>query len=228
VSRVLARHAPQGQRLLEAAADPEGLYRGLLRLQPLRELSAVLGPLLADAARPLPRPGPANAREAMADDAARYLPDDLLVKEDRALMAHGVEGRHPFLDGRVRRAARDLDHRGSLGRGRQKQVLRAFVRAAVDPDLARVAKRGFGFPVDAMYRGPLRALAEEVLLGRSSRERGWLSPAGTRRVLQDHLRGARDAGQTLHALVMLELWARRVLDGHAPPHEGHRRTSVAK
>ncbi len=215
VASLLSRHAPQGARLLSASEDPEGLYRGLLRLQPVEALAAVLSPVLADVVKPAARGGPTTPEEAMADDLARYLPDDLLVKEDRAFMAHGVEGRHPFLDSRVRRAAHDLDHRGSLSRGRQKQFLRAFVRENVDPHLARVAKHGFAFPIDAMYRGPLRPLAEDVLLGQRTRERGWLAPVGTRRLLQQHLRGQVDAGQTLHALLMLELWARRVLDAVA-------------
>ncbi len=212
VSKVLQKRMPGGARLLRAADDPEGLYRGLLRLQPLDEVRQVLGPLLESVSDPEPRPGPTNAWEAMAEDLMRYLPDDLLVKEDRAFMAHSVEGRYPYLDGRVRRAARDLELQGSAGRGRQKQVLRAYVRDAVDPELARVAKHGFAFPVDEMYRGPLRGLAEDCLLGQRARERGFVSPAGARRLLSDHIHGARTVGQTLHALVMLELWARRVLD----------------
>lgn len=213
VSKVLERQMPGGARLLQAAGDPEGIYRGLLRLQPLPEIRSVLGPLLEGVGDPAPRRGPANAWEAMAEDLMRYLPDDLLVKEDRAFMAHSVEGRYPYLDGRVRRAARDLELRGGLGRGRQKEVLRAYVRDVVDPDLASVAKHGFAFPVDAMYRGPLRGVAEECLLSKRPRERGFISPAGARRLLSDHLHGARTAGQTVHALVMLELWAQRVLDG---------------
>jgi asparagine synthase (glutamine-hydrolysing) len=215
VSRVIERRVPQGARLLRAAGDPQGLYRGLLRLQPVAALRPVLGPLLQGVAEPSPRSGPADARQAMAEDFARYLPDDLLVKEDRALMAHAVEGRHPYLDARVRRAARDLDLRGAAGRARQKQVLRAYVREVVDADLARAPKHGFGFPVDALYRGPLLPLAQEALLGRRARERGFVAPAGARRLLRDHQHGACRAGATLHALVMLELWARRVLDAPA-------------
>jgi asparagine synthase (glutamine-hydrolysing) len=210
--KAMGKHAPSGARLLHAAGDPEGLYRGLLRLQPIAEMRGILGPLLEGVADPEPRSGPTTPRDAMADDHQRYLPDDLLVKEDRAFMAHAVEGRHPFLDGRVRRAARDLEITGGAGRGRQKHVLRAYVREAVDADLARVAKHGFSFPVDALYRGPLKPLAEDCLLGREARERGFVSPAGARRLLEDHGHGAREGGQTIHALVMLELWARRVLD----------------
>ncbi len=212
VSKVIQKRMPQGARLLQAAGDPQGLYRGLLRLQPLGEVKGVLGPLLEEVGDPEPRGGPETAWEAMADDLARYLPDDLLVKEDRAFMAHAVEGRYPFLDGRVRRAARDLELKGGPGRARQKQVLRAFVREAIDTDLARTPKHGFAFPVDALYRTTLRGLAEDALLGTQARDRGFLSPAGARRLLRDHLHGVKQAGQTIHAFVMLELWARRVLD----------------
>jgi asparagine synthase (glutamine-hydrolysing) len=213
LSDVLSRAAPEGARLLRAVADPQGLYRGLLRLAPIQEVRGLMGPLLGRVADPEPRPGPRNAREAMADDLVNYLPDDLLVKEDRALLAHGVEGRHPFLDARVRAAAARIELRGGPGRGRQKQVLRAYVREVIDPDLSRAPKRGFAFPVDAFYRGPLRSLAEDVLGGRTARDRGFVSPAGARRLLRDHLTGTRNVGAVIHALVMLELWARRVLDG---------------
>lgn len=212
VARVLERNAPASARLLHASADPQGLYRGLLRLQPVPELRAVLGPALSGVAEPEPRRGPRTPREAMGDDLARYLPDDLLVKEDRALMAHGVEGRHPFLDHRVRRAAARVEVTGQPGRAQQKRILRAYVQESVDPDLARVAKHGFAFPVDTLYRGPLRPLAQDALLGKAARERGFVAPSGARRLLKDHVSGARQVGQTLHALVMLELWARRVLD----------------
>jgi hypothetical protein len=83
----------------------------------------------------------------------------------------------------------------------------------VDPDLARVAKRGFAFPVDALYRGPLRPLAEDTLGSRRTLERGFVEPAAARRLLREHSTGSRTAGAVLHAMVMLELWARRVLDG---------------
>jgi asparagine synthase (glutamine-hydrolysing) len=212
-SAVLQRSVPAGARVLRAAADPEGLYRGLLRLQPLAHTRLLLGPVLERVADPAPVAGPRNAAEAMADDRRRYLPDDLLVKEDRALSAHGVEGRHPFLDARVQRAAAAIEVTGRPGRGRQKQLLRAYVREMVDPDLARGAKRGFAFPVDELYRGPLRPLAEEMLASRRTIERGFVAAPGARRLLHDHAVGSRNAGSVLHALVMLELWARRVLDG---------------
>jgi asparagine synthase (glutamine-hydrolysing) len=211
-SRLLDRALPAGARLLRAAGDVEGLYRGLLRLLPERELRTLLGPVLAAVPEPERAPGPADARAAMADDLARYLPDDLLVKEDRALMAFGVEGRHPFLDGRVLAAAEHLAHRGSPRRGRQKQLLRAYVREVLDPDLAESAKRGFAFPVDALYRGPLRPLAEEMLCSPRTRERGLLDATAARHLLRDHLTAARPLGAAIHAAVMLELWCRRVLD----------------
>ncbi len=212
VAAVLDRAAPDGARVLRAAADPEGLYRGLLRLQAPDEFAAVAGPALDGVAAFGGEAGPSSAMAAMVDDHHRYLPDDLLVKEDRALMAHAIEGRHPFLDARVAAAAARLEIRGGTGRGRQKQVLRAYVREIVDPDLAAAGKRGFGFPCDALYAGALLPLAQDVLLSRRARERGFTDPATVERVVRDHAAGRASRGAVIHALVMLELWARRVLD----------------
>jgi asparagine synthase (glutamine-hydrolysing) len=209
----MSRAVPAGARALRAAGDPEGFYRGLLRLQPVEEAEEVAGPLLRGLTDPFETFSPmGGAEEAMEDDLSRYLPDDLLVKEDRALMAHGVEGRHPFLDRRVEAAAGRVELRGGPGRGRQKQVLRAYVREVVDPDLARVRKRGFAFPCDALYAGPLRPLSEDLLLSRRTRERGFTDANAVTRILREHATGKRPAGRVVHALVMLELWARRVLD----------------
>lgn len=213
VAAMLDRTAPTGARVLRASADPEGLYRGLLRIQGPDEFAAVAGPVLDGVAAFDGDAGPASAPAAMADDRMRYLPDDLLVKEDRALMAHGVEGRHPFLDRRVAAAAERLELRGGTGRGKQKQVLRAYVREIVDPDLAAGGKRGFAFPCDALYGGPLLHLAQDVLFARRARERGFTVPAAVERLVRDHAAGRARRGAVIHALVMLELWARRVLDG---------------
>jgi asparagine synthase (glutamine-hydrolysing) len=212
VAAVLAHAAPQGARLLDASADQGGLYRGLQRLTTSDERRLLVGPRLRDADIDDALPGPTTAAEAMADDRARYLPDDLLVKEDRALMAHALEGRHPFLDRRVAAAASRVELRGSVGRGRQKQVLRAFVREVVDPDLARVSKRGFAFPVDSLYADRLAPLAEDVLGSRSARHRGLVRPDEALRTAREHRAGRRTCGAVIHALVMIELWARRVLD----------------
>jgi asparagine synthase (glutamine-hydrolysing) len=213
VAAVLARAAPEGARLLAASADPEGLYRGLQRQIAPDALREVAGEALLPHLDDPPDPGPSTAEDAMADDRRRYLPDDLLVKEDRALMAHGIEGRHPFLDSRVAAAAARVEVSGSAGRGRQKAVLRAFVREIVDPDLADAPKRGFAFPVDALYAGPLGTFAEQVVTSQPARERGFFRHAEALRLVREHRAGRRVAGAAVHALVMLELWARRALDG---------------
>ena len=104
-------------------------------------------------------------------------------------MSQGIEGRHPFLDRRVAAAAARLEVGGGLGRGKQKQVLRAYVREVIDPDLAQAGKHGFAFPVDALYAGPLCPLAEDLLTSRRARERGFVDPEAAQRVLHDHVTG---------------------------------------
>jgi hypothetical protein len=66
--------------------------------------------------------------------------------------------------------------------------------------------------VDALYAGPLCPLAEETLTSKRCRERGLVDAAAAQKVLRDHLTGKRQAGAVVHALVMIEIWARRVLD----------------
>ncbi len=212
VAAVLAHASPPGARLLRASTDPEGFYRGLQRLQAPADARLLLGARLRGLPEPVPVAGPTTAEEAMADDRRRYLPFDLLVKEDRALMAHAVEGRHPFLDRRVAAAAARLEVRGGAGRGRQKQVLRAFVREVIDPDLAAVSKHGFAFPCDALYADALLPLAEDTLLSSRARERGFTDATAVRALLKDHATGKLDRGAVIHVLVMLELWARKTLD----------------
>ena len=95
-----------------------------------------------------------------------------MAAQDRALRAHGLLGRHPFLDGRVLDAVAAVEQVGISGRAHQKQVLRSFVGEVLDPDLSRSAGHGFAFPADDLYRGPLRPLAQDALLGKRSRERG--------------------------------------------------------
>lgn len=213
VRGVLARRDHAGmRRAIRAAGDPS--FRGLFRLQPPRVVRTVLGPLLRQAGRVGPRfQQPASALQVL--DVAPAISSQELVHQERAVAAHGVEARNPFLDGRVRAAVRAIEGRDAENRARQKQLLRAFVQTFVDPDLTRVARRGFALPVNELYRGPLRPLAQDALLAKRTRERGFVSPAGARRLLSHHVAGQRNHGGLIHALVMLELWARRVLDGES-------------
>src|SRR5439155_27386556 len=95
-----------------------------------------------------------------------YLPDDLLAKVDRGTMAHGLEARSPFLDEDLARLAARIPGRlKSRVPWRGKKVLIEAFADLLPPEIVARPKMGFGVPVGAWLRGPLRGLARETLLG---------------------------------------------------------------
>ena len=142
-------------------------------------------------------------------DAAVYLVDDLLVKTDRASMAHSLETRVPFLDTVVTSFAFALPTRHKV-RGLQKKVL---LRKAAEPLLPRrIAhgrKRGFSIPAAAWLRGDLEPFARETLSEERVRRQGFFEPAAVQRVLDDHVSGSEDLSRQLWGLLAFTLWHER-------------------
>jgi asparagine synthase (glutamine-hydrolysing) len=159
----------------------------------------------------------ASARHSMLDriieiDFASYLPDDILVKVDRMAMANSLEGRVPFLDPRVVEFAIALPDSLRVRDGRGKHLLRRVAERWLPADVLAKPKQGFAIPLGQWFRGPLRALAEDVLSSRAFRERGLIDATAARACLDDHLAGRADRGESLWLILSLELWARRFLD----------------
>jgi asparagine synthase (glutamine-hydrolysing) len=138
-----------------------------------------------------------------------YLVDDLLVKTDRASMAHSLEARVPFLDTVVADFAHALPTRLKV-RGAAKKVL---LRKAAEPLLPRSVvhgrKRGFSIPAAAWLRGDLEPFARDVLSPETLRRQGYLDPAAVTRVLDDHVAGRADLSRQLWGLLALTLWHER-------------------
>ena len=148
-------------------------------------------------------------------DARTYLPDDLLVKADRASMATSLELRSPLLDHRVLELGVSLPQSLKLeGRSGKVALRRAFAQL-LPPELAKRGKTGFGIPLGAWFRGPLRELAGDALLGQRARGRGQFRPEAVKRLLREHVSGERDHGHRLWCLLVLELWQRAWLDAGA-------------
>ena len=141
-----------------------------------------------------------------------YLPDDLLVKVDVASMAHGLEARSPLLDHELlewaARIPTDVRMQGGL-KGLFKTAMAPYLPVAI----LKRRKMGFGIPIDEWLRGELKALAYEVLLSRSARERGLLRPDYVQGLLDQHCSGSHNHHTRLWALLMLELWFRMWIDG---------------
>jgi asparagine synthase (glutamine-hydrolysing) len=157
--------------------------------------------------------------QCVAVDFASYLPDDILVKLDRMAMACSLEGRAPFLDHKLVELAvrlpRDLRIRGRRG----KHLLRQTARRWLPAEVLDKPKQGFAIPLAAWFRGPLVALAGDVLGSRSFRERGLLSAPAALDYLRRHRAGEADYGEILWLVLGFELWCRRFLDRVPAPAE---------
>jgi asparagine synthase (glutamine-hydrolysing) len=139
-------------------------------------------------------------------DLGIYLVDDLLVKTDRASMAHSLEARVPYLDDVVASFALALPA-GLKVRGLAKKRL---LRKAVAPLLPRSVvygkKRGFSIPAAAWLRGPLVPFAREVLATERIRAQGYFRPETVSRLLDDHIAGREDLSRQLWGLLTFTLW----------------------
>ncbi len=167
--------------------------------------------VLEDAARSGARPG--SVDEALRFYLTRYLADDILVKADRASMAASLELRAPFLDTAVVEFAARLPWRLKMSPTKTKVLLKRALRGLVPEEILRRPKKGFGIPVAAWIRGPLRPLIEEALSEKALREGGIFEPAAVRALLQTHLENRADLRKPLWTLLMFQLWQKQ----HAQP-----------
>ncbi|MDX2031130.1 MAG: asparagine synthase (glutamine-hydrolyzing) [Blastocatellia bacterium] len=151
-------------------------------------------------------PAMAPADMAMCVDVNSYLPYDLLVKVDIATMAHGLEGRSPFLDHEVMEFAARLPAAMKLRRGRLKHLLKRAFPDLLPPENVNRRKMGFGVPVGQWFRGPLRELLRDALLSEATARRGYFQAREVARLVNEHLESRADHSFQLWNLLFLELW----------------------
>jgi asparagine synthase (glutamine-hydrolysing) len=145
-------------------------------------------------------------------DVNTYLPGDLLVKMDIATMAHSLEVRSPLLDHELMELCARFPGDWKLSGGVSKKLFRDAVSPWLPKSLLERPKQGFGVPIDAWFRGPLRELPREILLDERARARGFFREAYVRSLIDDHVSARRDNSGRIWALVQLELWLRTFVD----------------
>jgi asparagine synthase (glutamine-hydrolysing) len=154
------------------------------------------------------------AETAGADPLARmqdvdlgiYLVDDLLVKTDRASMAHSLETRVPFLDTAVSEFAFSLPRRMKVRGFAKKRLLRKALDPLLPREIVHGRKQGFSIPIAAWLRGPLEPFAREVLSAGAVERQGLLEPAAVTPILDRHCSGQEDLSRQIWGLMALTLW----------------------
>jgi asparagine synthase (glutamine-hydrolysing) len=207
----LRRRADSWRRLVDLG--PEDRYVALMTIHVEAERAALLGRHVPTDVYLLGAldgdPDAVGLDRLLRADTLTYLPEDLLVKMDRATMASSLEARAPLLDHVLVEFAATLPADRKLRRSESKRVLRQVARRLMPAELVNRPKMGFGVPIGTWFKGALGERYREVVLSADSRSRDHLDIKVAERLLASHQAGSRDYGHRLWVLLMFELWLRR-------------------
>jgi asparagine synthase (glutamine-hydrolysing) len=143
---------------------------------------------------------------AMMIDTYEYLPDDILVKVDRASMASSLEIRVPLLDSHIFDYAWSLNSADRFDNGVGKSPLRKLLRRHIPNELINRPKMGFGVPINKWLRSELRDWASELLDETLIREQGYFHPEPIKMMWAEHLSGTLDRSVQLWPILMFQAW----------------------
>jgi asparagine synthase (glutamine-hydrolysing) len=207
------RHANLGDKLHKLAdvlpaRSPEEIYSCLIShwKHPAQVVTADSEPLGVRADQEWSVKLPDLEHRMMYLDSVSYLPDDILVKLDRAAMGVSLETRVPFLDHRLVEFAWRLPLSMKVRDSQGKWLLRRVLDRHVPRALIERPKMGFGIPLDAWLRGPLKEWAEDLLNASRLASDGFLNPGPVREKWSEHLSGRRNWSYHLWDVLMFQAW----------------------
>jgi asparagine synthase (glutamine-hydrolysing) len=147
----------------------------------------------------------------LAADVNTFLPDDFLVKVDRATMAAGLEARPPLLDHELLEMAARIPSRFKVCNGETKVVFKKVCLNYLPKDVVYRKKHGFDVPTDKWMRGPLRERFQDCVLDPGAQISSLINQTEAQKLFEQHQKGVRRAGQILWSLLVLSHWAERYL-----------------
>jgi len=209
VPRALRRERA-GERIHKLASamsttDPDALYREVVAQWPGLVPGARDLPIAITDRAAWPRIDDYIER-MMYFDQVSYLPDDILVKVDRASMAVSLEAREPLLDHRLIEFAWRLPLSMKLREGGGKWILKKLLARYVPQTLIDRPKMGFGLPIDHWLRGPLREWGESLLNEKRLRDEGFFDARAVREKWTEHTAGRGEWQQYLWTVMMFQAW----------------------
>ena len=145
----------------------------------------------------------------LAIDYKTYMPDDILVKVDRAGMSTSLEGREPLLDQRIIEFAAQLPEQLKMKGDNKKYLLKQIVHDYVPASLMERPKMGFGVPVFDWLRGDLRYYAEEYMSDAAFEKHGLFRDAGVKHIMDRFFSGDRNYNNLFWYLLMFQMWYKK-------------------
>ena len=211
------RALPYGTRRLKimAAVLSEREVQNRMRIwftgMSIDDCSSIFGsqlPLSPPDAFPFSARSESVLRRTIFFDQTSWLPDNLLERGDRMMMAGSIEGRMPFMDVELANVVAKFQDKFLIGRKGGKNILRAAMKNELPKEIINRKKIGFRVPFNEWFRGPYSEYIHDMLVSSSSRIAQICNGTVVRQLLDEHVEGSQNHEKILWSLVNLEIFLR--------------------